>query len=174
MFLSSSIENCINQISGLSTSEKLETFTKQVVELIQHNIDCYFVGLFLLDTQRDSLQFCAGSGVIGDTLVQNQWALPINNAWMKDTIIAGDITVINLSIPKVSRYKIIKTTSGARKLHLQIHENTFLPGQILPNTRWQLFLPLQEHANVFGVLEVAKFGRSRFCSGRFFILSSVG
>ncbi len=148
------IINAINQLSLLSPDDSFESLTKQMVELIKANIDCYFVGIFLLNEQKNNLHFIAGSGATGDKLFRSGWRLPISNVWMQDTILVGDISLINCVTQEKLRYKIYETSYGKRELQHRISESIFLPGQLLPGTKWHLFLPLRNQAGVFGVLEL--------------------
>lgn len=43
---------------------------KTEIEIIKTNLDCYFVGVFLLVEQKDFLRLSVGSGAVGDKLVE--------------------------------------------------------------------------------------------------------
>ena len=130
------ISNTINQLSILPQGNDITSFTKQLVEIIKTNFGLYFVAIFLLEKEKEELSFSAGSGIVGEKLAKHRWRIPINNPYIKGTILAGDISLVSYGTQEISRYEIYEAPSGIQKLRQRMSESVVLPSPLLPDTKY--------------------------------------
>jgi signal transduction histidine kinase/ABC-type branched-subunit amino acid transport system ATPase component/DNA-binding NarL/FixJ family response regulator len=106
---------------------------RRVVDLIQSRFGYYFVSIWLLSENRDSIILRAGSGAIGEKLHEQHLRIPLD----AKSIIAG----------------VCKT--GARRLVNDVTQAPdYLEWEELPDTRSELTLPFLIGQTVIGALDI--------------------
>ena len=109
----------------------LESLLKQVTNLMQARFDCYQVLVFLIDDQN-YLTLRAGSGAVGERLVQQSYRLQLGGKSMVGQAGLGELQLAN----DVSQHP------------------AWLKHDDLPDTKAELAMPLQLGQETIGVLDV--------------------
>jgi len=107
-----------------------EKLLQQVVDLMQSRFNLYYAHIYVLDAATNNLVVRAGSGAVGEVLVEEGHAIPLDR---EKSLVA-----------RAARSRepvLIEDTS---------REAGFMPNPFLPQTRSELAVPLQdEHAGRF-------------------------
>jgi GAF domain-containing protein/HAMP domain-containing protein len=119
---------------GRAASSILETdeLLRQVVELIRNQFDLYYVGLFLLDSDREWAVLRAGTGSAGHAMMARGHRIPIGQG------------MIGWSIANAAA-RVASDASG---------DVVRLATQELPDTRSEAAVPLRSRSQVLGALSV--------------------
>jgi len=105
----------------------------QVVELVKNRFDLYYVGLFLLDDDRNWAQLRAGTGEAGQKMLSANWRLEVGGDSMIGRCIASAEADIQLDVDKAP-------------VHLR--------NPYLPETKSELALPLISRGDILGALTI--------------------
>ena len=114
--------------SILDVSELIQT----TVELIQERFALYYVGLFLVDENREFAVLRAGSGEAGKTMLARQHSIPIGEGMIGWTVANGE--------PRIA------SDVGDDAIRLATKE--------LPNTRSEAAIPLRSRGQIIGAISV--------------------
>lgn len=120
----------------------------KIIDIIHSHIEIYFLGFFTLDMKEAVAAFEAGSGKVGKVLQSRGHQLPTENNRINKLInenelwTRGDVSLIYSLAPSPSWNLNIK-------LKLACIENFGAP--LLPNTSWELFLPMRDKQKVIGI-----------------------
>jgi PAS domain S-box-containing protein len=107
--------------------------SKEVVDIVRKRFGLYYVGLFLVDEQREFAVLQAGTGKAGRELLKNGHKLPIRNTSMVGWSIANQRARIALDV-------------GKDAVHFS--------NPLLPESRSELSLPLITHGQALGALTI--------------------
>jgi PAS domain S-box-containing protein len=107
--------------------------SKEVVDLVRKRFGFYYVGLFLVDEQREFAVLQAGTGRAGREMLKNGHKLPIGNTSMIGWSIANQRARIALDV-------------GKDAVHFR--------NPLLPESRSELSLPLITHGQTLGALTI--------------------
>lgn len=140
---SNSFNRLIKALSSSPPNKNVQQFMKGVAEIIKSNLECYFVGIFLVAEQNDKLNFYVGSGFAGEELARRKWQIAMNNPIMESTTLNGQISLVNLGAQKLVSYEILDTLSGNKAVIEKEVKSLFFPAPLLPDTRWLLYLPMK-------------------------------
>lgn len=123
------------------------------VSFIQRQFNFYHVHIFLLDDNHDALVLQTGSGDVGQTLLNEAFAIPIAH---EQSVVAW----------------------AARKQEMVMINNVhaspyYLPNKLLPSTASEIAIPLVVHDRLLGVLDVQDSHVNRFRQADVDILQTV-
>ncbi len=122
------------QVSGAMASDlDLDVLLPQMVELVRERFGYYYVGLFLVDDQKEWAVLRAGTGEAGRQMLAQGWRLAIDDQSMVGRC-------ISLNQPQIAQ------DVGGLPYHF---DNPFLP-----ETRSEMTLPLRVQGTVIGALTV--------------------
>lgn len=142
-----------------SSSLDPDTLIRQVLDLLRERFDLYYVGLFLVDqtmtlSQRPgewaALQ--AGTGEVGNTLVQQKQRLKVGGDSMIGQCIASRQARIEMDVDK---------------------ETARFENPLLPDTRSEMALPLVVRGEVIGALTIQSTQKAAFAQGDIAVLQTV-
>ena len=117
----------------LSRLRDLEMLLERSVELINTNFNLYYTQVYLVDPSRRYLVLRAGTGDVGQTLLNQEHNLPINSNSINGSAAVEKNPVI-----------VVDTDISA----------TFKPNPLLPETRSEIAVPLMVGDRVVGVLDM--------------------
>ncbi|MCA9977219.1 MAG: GAF domain-containing protein, partial [Anaerolineales bacterium] len=123
--------NIAKQVNAILDPEEL---FPTVVNLLQSRFDLYHVHIYLLDSKCGKLHISAGSGEIGQQLLQRQHYISIDE---KHSLVA-----------RAAREKVSIWVNDVSK------EPDFMPNPLLPSTQSEIAVPVIAHGAVLGVLDV--------------------
>jgi GAF domain-containing protein/HAMP domain-containing protein len=106
---------------------------RQVVALVQERFGLYYVGLFLVDSERQFAVLRAGTGEAGQQMVAQEHKLRIGGDSMIGRCVAGGIAAIALDVGD---------------------EPHRFDNPLLPKTRSEMALPLRSRGQVVGAMTV--------------------
>lgn len=119
--------------SAASSMLDLNELLARVVELIRSHFDYYYVGIFLVDENHETLTLQAATGEMGRQMLNSQHSLPVGNSSMVGWCVANDEARIALDVGRDAvRFK----------------------NPILPLTRSELALPLRARGQVIGAMTI--------------------
>ncbi|HSG14913.1 MAG TPA: GAF domain-containing protein [Anaerolineae bacterium] len=121
------VSHSINQVSDL------DQMLAEAAELIRASFDLYYAQVYLLDVDVPYLTLRAGTGEAGQTLVRQNWRLPMD---------AGSI----VGTAAQERQAILVTNTATSQ--------SFHPNPMLPNTLSEVAMPLLIGQRVVGVLDL--------------------
>jgi GAF domain-containing protein len=110
-----------------------ETMLDEAVEMIRERFDLYYTQIYLTDPSERTLTLRAGTGDVGQTLLQRGQNLPV------------DMSSIN-GIAAVERRAVVVEDTEASTLHRS--------NPLLPETRSEMAIPLISGDRVLGVLDM--------------------
>ena len=110
-----------------------ETMLTEAVEMIRERFDLYYTQIYLTDPSGRTLTLRAGTGDVGQTLLQRGQHLPV------------DLSSIN-GIAAVERQAVVVEDTETSTLHR--------PNPLLPETRSEMTVPLISGDRVLGVLDM--------------------
>jgi GAF domain-containing protein len=110
-----------------------EVMLTEAVEMIRERFDLYYTQIYLTDPSGRTLTLRAGTGDVGQTLLQRGQHLPV------------DMSSIN-GIAVVERRAVVVEDTEASTLHR--------PNPMLPETRSEMAIPLISGERVLGVLDM--------------------
>jgi GAF domain-containing protein len=140
------ISNAIGQIS-----DPVSLF-QQVVDLIQTRMGLYYVGLFIVDDNRQFANLRAGTGEAGQVMLARGHRLPVGPGSMIGWSIANHQARIALDV-------------GEDAVHFS--------NPYLPLTRSELALPILSHSNVVGALTVQSTQANAFDQNDIIVLQGI-
>ncbi len=150
------------QILELRQNSDKDQVLGQVVEMIAQTLNLYFVGIYVVDSQKEKVILKAGSGEGGRIMVSHSHNNQIRDGYPKDERIWGfdagtcayskEIQLVNRMI--IGETSVFQITDGkvAETKNLNEHEIFWSPK--LPHAFRELFLPLVLKDKVVGVLEI--------------------
>ncbi|MBT4310026.1 MAG: GAF domain-containing protein [Anaerolineae bacterium] len=118
---------------SVSQARDVDTLLKNAVELIQDRFDMYYTQAYLLDTAGRQLILRAGTGAVGQQLLNRRHSLPM------------DLSSLNGTAAVERRAVIVEDTETSL-----IHR----PNPLLPETRSEVVVPLLVGDRVVGVLDM--------------------
>ncbi|MGB0385461.1 MAG: PAS domain S-box protein [Ardenticatenaceae bacterium] len=124
------------QINGI---HELDQLLEEVVSQLQHRFNLYHVHIYLLD--RYHLVMHRGSGDVGRLLQGRGHAIPLN---------------ANSLVARAAREQQVITVNDV------LAEPTFMPNELLPDTRSEIAVPLIAGERVLGVLDLQHNAPHRF------------
>ena len=110
-----------------------ETMLTEAVEMIRERFDLYYTQIYLTDPSGRTLTLRAGTGDVGQILLQRGLHLPV------------DLSSIN-GIATVERQAVVVEDTETSTLHR--------PNPLLPETRSEIAVPLISGERVLGVLDM--------------------
>ncbi len=122
-----------NVAQSLSIIQDLESLLDNAVALIQSRFNLYYVQVYLLDESGEFLQLRAGTGDVGQALLQQKHRLRLDEKSINSTAVASKQPII------------VADTSQS---------DIFQPNPLLPLTRSELAVPLILENQVVGVLNL--------------------
>jgi GAF domain-containing protein len=141
------------EISGtISAMSDPEGFFQQVVELIKERFDLYYVGIFLLDSNRQYAVLRAGTGEPGKKMLAAGHQLPVGGTSMIGWCVANRKARIALDVG----------TEAVR-----------FSNPNLPLTRSELALPIIAHDHVMGALTIQSEQPNAFDENDISVLQSI-
>jgi GAF domain-containing protein len=143
----------LNALAALPESLDEEQFLWQAVETIKE-AGLYFTAVYLADFNDGLFYMRAGSGEAGRIRVSQGHRLSIQTPWVHHTILSNQITLINNVERTRFLFSILQSEQGTPLLSPVETEQVQLPTPLLPDTKWQLFLPLRNETGLRGILEV--------------------
>ena len=123
----------------------------KIIEIIHSHIEIYFLGFFTLDMEEAVATFEAGSGEVGKALQSRGYQLPTENDRVNKLInenelsIRGDESLI---------YSLAKSPAWNLNIKLKLARIGNFGSPLLPDTRWELFLPMRDKQKVIGIFWV--------------------
>ncbi|MCL4528944.1 MAG: GAF domain-containing protein [Chloroflexi bacterium] len=118
---------------SVSQVRALDVMLKDAAELIRSKFDLYYVQIYLTNAAQNALMLQAGTGSVGEELVNRGHRLPLNTS-----SINGRAAVEKHSV-------VISDTAASA---------SFLPNPLLPDTRSEMAVPLIVGEKVVGVLDM--------------------
>ena len=118
---------------SVSNVRELNTLLSNAVDLIRERFELYYTQVYLTDATGRRLILRAGTGPVGQALMQRNHQLPINRDSINGTAATEKRIVI-----------VADTTSSA----------IFHPNPLLPDTRSEMAVPLIAGERVVGVLDL--------------------
>lgn len=157
MINSKNTQFVIKEISTINLTLNPGQSNLQIVSLIKDKSNVDFVGLFFIDFEQHLLSFKAGSGDIGQKIVNMGWNLPLDgkNIWT-NAIHLKEIRLNNWLEQTSFGCSILSDTQIKPEIELQVRNETF-PAPLSPDMIWQLCLPLQHKKEILGLLEIQCF-----------------
>ncbi len=122
-----------NVAQGLSTIQDLDALLDNAVVLIQASFNLYYVQVYLLDESGEYLVLHAGTGGVGQTLLEQKHRLPLASQSINSTAVTNKQPVI------------VADTSKS---------TLFQPNPLLPQTRSEMAVPLILENQAVGVLNL--------------------
>ena len=119
-------------IKVLAASLDPQELANDVVNLLQKNFGYYYVQLFLIDPQNTNLVLKAGSGKVGEQLQRDQFHL------LRGTGIVGHVAETGVPFFTNSVNDVV----------------FFLRNPLLPDTQFELAVPIKIGPHVVGVLDI--------------------
>ncbi|MBN1660816.1 MAG: PAS domain S-box protein [Anaerolineae bacterium] len=129
-----------------------EHLMRHAVDLIQQRFNLYYVGLFLLDEDREQAVLRAGTGEAGQNMLVARYRLAVGGESMIGQCVAHAQPVIALDV----------------KDHIVRFNNP-----LLPETRSEMALPLSSRAECIGALTVQSVQKAAFSAGDIIALQSI-
>ena len=117
----------------VSRIRDLDELLPQAVELIRSRFDLYYTQIYLIDTREQNLVLRAGTGLVGQQLLQAGQRLSLA------------ATSINATAVNNGRSVLVEDTENSP---------IFRPNALLPETRSELAIPLVVGSDVVGVLNL--------------------
>ena len=118
---------------SVSQAQDVETLLKDAVNLIQDRFNMYYTQAYLLDSTERQLVLHAGTGAVGQQLLNRHHILPM------------DLASLNGTAAVERRAVIVEDTESST-----IHR----PNPLLPETRSEMVVPLLVGDRVLGVLDM--------------------
>lgn len=142
----------ISQIHQLASQNSTEEWLPKAADLIRDAFDFYFVGFYFIDESKQKAVFQAGSGEIGNVLKKNSYTLPLFPKLHHPHILPNEICLYDWHEEK--RHHCLLTDVIPLDFTISFTDASHtLHSPLLPQIRWQLFLPLQRE-QFFGALEI--------------------
>jgi len=138
-------------IKVLAASLDPQELARNVVTLLQQNFGFYYVQLFLLDPLHGDLILKAGSGEVGERLLQNHFRLE------RGTGIAGHVAETGESF----------VTNNVNNIVF------FQRNPLLPDTQYELAVPIKIEQEVVGVFDVQDKPPRRLTDGDLQLVAAV-
>lgn len=137
---------------AISTKLELQTLLPEVVELVRERFNLYYVGVFLLNDQRDYAVLQAGTGEAGQRMVQAGHQLRV-----------GGASMIGWSV-----------ANGKARIAMDIGQDAVrFSNPNLPLTRSELALPLHSGQEVIGAMTVQSEDAGAFDEGDITALQGI-
>ena len=118
---------------SVSQVRDLDSLLAEAVNVIRQRFDLYYTQVYLLDSSEENLVLQAGTGEVGQELLQRRHSLP------------ADIGSIN-GTAAVEKHAMIVSDTEASEV--------FRPNPLLPETRSEMAVPLMVGERVVGVLDM--------------------
>ena len=129
-----------------------ELLSKEVVDLIRSRFNLYYVGLFLLDEQRETAVLQAGTGEAGRLQIERKHHQQVGGPSMIGTCIANGEAIVEQDVTQARAFK-------------------FNP--LLPDTRSELAMPLRTRGQIIGALTVQSIQKGAFTGETIAVLQSL-
>jgi GAF domain-containing protein len=152
----SAANSILVEISSIPDGLEQQDFLNRVVQVIHAHVKVYFVGFFVLDPDERWVVFRSGSaGKATDSFLRHGHKLDINHpqGWMGNVVHGHEILLVGLDEQKVLTYSLSTESHWSLDVEFkQEHGPLRWGGPLLPETRWELFLPLRSEKKVKGIL----------------------
>jgi len=120
--------------AATSTILEVKELLQEVVNLIKKRFKLYHAQVYLMNETRNILDLVAGTGQIGQKLVDKGWRIPLTQ---EPSLVA----------------RVGRTHQGVIVNDIQA-EPDFLPNALLPHTRSEMTVPLVAGSRILGILDV--------------------
>lgn len=162
----SAMNSILVDVASIPSELTQEEFLSMVAEVIHTYITVYFVGFFILDSESGWAVFHSGTpGEFTDTFLQQgfrllvkypqNWMDWMGNIFHNQKIYCVGAETLIYSLPTEWRQSP-NVASGREEMP------PLWGGPLLPETRWELYLPLRAGSEVKGVLWINRSTISRF------------
>lgn len=146
------VNSLYGTIKGLAASLDPEELATSLVDQLQKNFGFYFVQLFMLDPFSGELVLKAGSGEGGKILLQDEFRMPRGSG------IAGHVA--ETGVPFITK---------------NINDVVFFQrNPLLPDTLFELAVPIKIGKNVVGVLDIQDKPPKQFTDSDLQLVQAVG
>jgi hypothetical protein len=148
------LKTALSQVSCLPSELNAAEWTKAVVEIIQTQLNVYFVGLFMVNPRQQTLNFLNGSGETGRDLLNRGWSFSIeDHSLWTSTVRSNEIVLCDWQAQETFHTPLPLKANSVTSLTLNPGTASF-SSPLLPGTIWELLIPLQEGDNVVGLLDL--------------------
>jgi GAF domain-containing protein/HAMP domain-containing protein len=137
----SSLQIAAEVASSVTSMLDLDILLPRVVELVRERFDYYYVGLFLVDIQREYAVLRAGTGEPGQEMLAQGWRLRLGSGSMIGRCVEQNNAEIALDVGEAAHH----------------FGNPFLP-----DTRSEMALPLRARGEVIGAMTVQSVQEAAF------------
>jgi GAF domain-containing protein len=134
------IERAVRIGQNVAQLRDLDQMLAEAMELIRVSFNVYYAQAYLTDVAGRNLVLRAGSGALGNTMVNQQQRLPI-----------GQSSIVGVAAAR--RQPVVVPDTSKSPLHR--------PNPLLPDTRSEAALPLLVGSELIGVLDVQSDGLGR-------------
>lgn len=117
----------------IASLRNLDNLLDEAVTLIQESFNLYYAQVYLLDDQGEYLELRAGTGGVGQVLLEQKHRLPVMGKSVNSTAVS-------------TRQPVIVTDTSTSDI--------FRPNPLLPFTRSEMSVPLMLEETVVGVLNL--------------------
>jgi hypothetical protein len=156
----SAVNAILAKISRIPNVARQADFLGQVAQAIHSHAEIYFIGFLALSPDDEWSVFCGGSvGRYTDWMLSRGFKIELSldsyyGAWIRRVIYDHQILQVGLEGERMLIYSLLATLPWSLDIAFKGDEGRpFLWGApLLPETRWELFLPLRSEDGVKGVI----------------------
>lgn len=137
---------------NISTIQEPQLLIRQVADSLKDRFDLYYVGIFIVDPQKEFAVLQYGTGEAGRKMVANRHRLAVGG------------------------YSMIGWTTQTRKPRVALDtgaEAVRFDNPLLPDTKSELSLPLASQKNLYGALSVQSDRSNAFDENDILVLQSI-
>ena len=137
---------------NISTIQEPQLLIRQVADSLKERFDLYYVGIFIVDPQKEFAVLQYGTGEAGRKMVANRHRLAVGG------------------------YSMIGWTTQTRKPRVALDtgaEAVRFDNPLLPDTKSELSLPLASQKNLYGALSVQSEKSNAFDENDILVLQSI-
>jgi hypothetical protein len=103
-----------------------------------------------LDDKKEGIFFRAGSGQIGELIRSQGLYIPIESSFAQDILTGKEIR--KKGREEIWTYSLPDEHAWGLEIKLKKHEVTITGSPLLPDSRWELFLPLRGREETIGMI----------------------
>ncbi len=145
----SSVNAILLEISSVSSELEQDQFLSNVIAIIHAHVEIYFIGFYLLDLEKECVAFRAGSGQAGEYLRSSGHYFPIKASRVEKVVLANKI---HLMSSEILTYSLPEEPWWSLDIKFAANEGLNYVSPLLPETRWELFLPLRDQEKAMGIV----------------------
>lgn len=132
LFKSEIITAILDGIASIPDSSEQDKIMNQLVEVIREKGGFYFVSLYLVDVDKKWVILRAGTGAMGEVLLSTELKYRLDSSSIiGNAVFENDIKLLDYN-----------------------HREAWFASPLLPETRWELAVPLRVEQEVIGVLKI--------------------